>query len=193
MWTAKLDVVMRQEHRAGEKMIVDYAGQTVAVVDRDTGELREAQIFVAVLGASNYTYAEATWTQTLADWIASHVRAFEFYGGCSEILVPDDVPRNIIREQPAGRGIEDRDTDGGDFDKGLEVGPRALFGTVGVSVRDGGRSLFGEEREDFLVFDGEGLPAFLLGKVEVADMRAPVAHGRSLEGARRQACVAKAE
>ena len=54
---------------------------------RNTGELREAQIFVAVLGASNYTYAEATWTQTLPDWIASHVRAFEFYGGCSELLI----------------------------------------------------------------------------------------------------------
>ena len=74
-----------------------YAGHTVAVVNRDTGELREAQIFVAVLGASNYTYAEATWTQTLPDWIASHVRAFEFMGGTTELLIPDDVPRNIIR------------------------------------------------------------------------------------------------
>ena len=96
-WTAKLDVVMRQEHRACEKMFVDYAGQTVPVVDRETGELREAQIFVAVLGASNYTYAEATWAQALPDWIASHVRAFRFYRGCSELLSPDDVPRNIIR------------------------------------------------------------------------------------------------
>ena len=61
-WAAKVDVVMRQEHRADERMFVDYAGHTVAVVNRDTGELREAQIFVAVLGASNYTYAEATWT-----------------------------------------------------------------------------------------------------------------------------------
>ena len=79
-WAAKVDVVMRQEHRAGEKMFVDYAGHTVPVVDRETGELREAQIFVAVLGASNYTYGEATWTQTLPDWIASHVRAFQFHG-----------------------------------------------------------------------------------------------------------------
>ena len=63
-WAAKLDVVMRFEHRAGERMFVDYAGQTVPTVDRQTGELREAQVFVAVLGASNYTYAEATWTQT---------------------------------------------------------------------------------------------------------------------------------
>ena len=95
-WAAKVDVVMRFEHRAGERMFVDYAGHTVGVVNRDTGELREAQIFVAVLGASNYTYAEATWTQTLPDWCASHVRAFEFMGGSTELLMPDDVPRNII-------------------------------------------------------------------------------------------------
>ena len=81
-WSAKLDVVMRQDHRAGEKMFVDYAGQTVPVVNRETGELREAQVFVAVLGASSYTFAEATWTQSLPDWTASHVRAFEFFGGC---------------------------------------------------------------------------------------------------------------
>ena len=92
-----LDVVMRQEHRAGEKMFVDYAGQTVPVVDRETGEERQAQVFVAVLGASSYTFAEATWTQTLPDWTASHVRAFEFFGGCPELLIPDDVPWNIIR------------------------------------------------------------------------------------------------
>ena len=96
-WTAKLDVVMRQEHRAGEKVFVDYAGQTVPVVDRETGELRQAQVFVAVLGASNYTYAEATWTQTLADWIASHVRAFEFYDGCSELLIPDNLRSAVSR------------------------------------------------------------------------------------------------
>ena len=87
-WAAKVDVVMRQEHRAGEKMFVDYAGHTVGVVNRDTAwALREAQIFVAVLGASNYTYAEATWTQTLPDWIASHVRAFEFMGGSTELVI----------------------------------------------------------------------------------------------------------
>ena len=83
---------MRQEHRAGEKMFVDYAGHTVAVVDPHTGEVREAQIFVAVLGASNYTFAEATWTQALPDWIASHVRAFEFYGGCAELVIYNHRP-----------------------------------------------------------------------------------------------------
>ena len=80
-WSAK----RRQDHRAGEKMFVDYAGQTVPVVNR-TGELREAQVFVAELGASSYTFAEATWTQSLPDWTASHVRAFEFFGGCPELV-----------------------------------------------------------------------------------------------------------
>ena len=64
-WAAKLDLVMRQEHRAGEKLFVDYAGQTASVVDPETGEARPAQVFVAVLGASSYTFAEATWPQTL--------------------------------------------------------------------------------------------------------------------------------
>ena len=74
-WRRQLDVVLRQEHRAGEKMFVDYAGQTVAVTDPKTGEVRQAEVFVAVLGASNYTYAEATWTQNLWDWTHSHVRS----------------------------------------------------------------------------------------------------------------------
>jgi len=96
-WAMKLDVVMRQDHRAGEKLFVDYAGQTAEVVDRRTGEIRQAQIFVAVLGASNYTYAEATWTQQLPDWIGSHVRAFEFLGGTSEILVPDNLRSGVFK------------------------------------------------------------------------------------------------
>jgi transposase len=89
-WEKKLDVVMRQEHRAGDKMYVDHAGPTVPVVDPESGELREASIFVAVLGASSYTYAEATWTRDLYDWIGSHVRAFEFFGGSTEAVVPDN-------------------------------------------------------------------------------------------------------
>jgi len=90
-WFNKRDPVMRQHHRAGEKLFVDYAGQTVPVVDRRTGEVREAQIFVATLGASNYTYAEATWTQALPDWIASHERAFRFMEGVTEVVVPDNL------------------------------------------------------------------------------------------------------
>jgi len=94
-WAGKVDLVMRQEHRAGEKLFVDYAGQAVGVIDRRTGEVRDAQIFVAVLGASSYAYAEATWTQTLPDWIGSHVRAFTYLGGCPEILVPDNLKSGV--------------------------------------------------------------------------------------------------
>jgi transposase len=89
-WAKKLDVVMRQEHRAGDKTFVDHAGPTVPVIDRDSGEIREASIFVAVLGASSYTYAEATWTRGLYDWIGSHIRAFDFFGGVSAAVVPDN-------------------------------------------------------------------------------------------------------
>lgn len=77
-WAAKLDVVMRHEHRAGEKMFVDYAGQTVDVIDQETGEIHKTQIFVAVLGASSYTYAEATYSQKVEDWIGSHTRLKPF-------------------------------------------------------------------------------------------------------------------
>jgi len=90
-WAAKLDLVMRQTHRAGEKLFVDYAGQGIPVVNRHSGEVHEAAIFVAVLGASNYTYAEATWTQSLPDWIGSHVRTFAALGGVPEIVVPDNL------------------------------------------------------------------------------------------------------
>jgi transposase len=94
-WQKQLDVVLRQEHRAGEKMFVDYAGQTVAVTDPKSGEARQAQVFVAVLGASNYTYAEATWTQNLWDWTSSHVRAFEFFQGSSRLVVPDNLKSGV--------------------------------------------------------------------------------------------------
>lgn len=96
-WQGKLDVVMRQDHRAGEKLFVDYAGQTVPVVDRATGEIRETQIFIAVLGASNYTYAEATWTQGLPDWIGSHLRTFAFLGGVPELVVPDNLRAGVSK------------------------------------------------------------------------------------------------
>lgn len=89
-WANKIDIAMRQEHRAGDKTYVDHAGPTVPVIDPESGELREASIFVAVLGASSYTYAEATWTRGLYDWIGSHIRAFEFFSGVSEAIVPDN-------------------------------------------------------------------------------------------------------
>jgi transposase len=94
-WSGKVDLVMRQEHRAGDKLFVDYAGQTIPIINRATGEIKQAQIFVAVLGASNYTYAEATWTQSLPDWINSHVRAFSFFGGVPEVVVPDNLKSGV--------------------------------------------------------------------------------------------------
>jgi len=96
-WRGKLDVVMRQDHRAGEKLFVDYAGQTVPVMDRTSGEIRAAQIFIAVLGASNYTYAEATWTQGLPDWIGSHLRTFAYLGGVPELVVPDNLRAGVSK------------------------------------------------------------------------------------------------
>ena len=90
-WRAAQRRSMRQLHRAGEKLFIDYCGPTVPVVDAATGEVRAAQIFVAVLGASSYTYAEASWSQSLPDWIASHQRALRFLGGVPELLVPDNL------------------------------------------------------------------------------------------------------
>jgi transposase len=94
-WKSKLDLVLRQEHRAGEKLFVDYAGQTVPVTNPKTGEVTQASIFVAVLGASNYTYADASWKQDLACWIRSHVRALEFLGASPAVLVPDNLKTGV--------------------------------------------------------------------------------------------------
>lgn len=95
-WSKHLDVWMRQPHKAGEKLFVDYAGHTMPVVhNNETGEIKDAQIFVASLGASSLIYTEATWTQTLPDWIGSHVRAFEFFEGCPEIVVPDNLKSGV--------------------------------------------------------------------------------------------------
>jgi transposase len=94
-WLKKLDVTLRQEHRAGEKLFIDYAGQTVSIVGPKTGEITEAQIFVATLGASNYTFAEASLSQDLPSWIKSHVHAFEFFGGVAQILVPDNLKSGV--------------------------------------------------------------------------------------------------
>ncbi|MBT7483336.1 IS21 family transposase [Candidatus Peregrinibacteria bacterium] len=90
-WSQKLDLSMRQSHKAGEKMFVDYSGQTAQVTDPKTGEIKNAQIFVAVLGASNYTYAEASWSQKLPDFIASHVNAFRFFEGVPAMVIPDNL------------------------------------------------------------------------------------------------------
>lgn len=96
-YAKKLDISMRQVHHAGEKLFVDYCGETVPVIDKSTGEVHGCQIFVAVLGASNFTYAEATYTQGLSDWTSSHVRTLEYIGGVPEILVPDNLLSGITK------------------------------------------------------------------------------------------------
>jgi transposase len=97
-WASRLSVTMRQAHIGGDKLFVDYAGDTVPViVDRLTGQVRAAQIFVAVMGASNFTYAEASWTQALADWIGAHTRAFAALGGVPKLLVPDNTKVAVIK------------------------------------------------------------------------------------------------
>src|SRR5260370_39152701 len=89
---------MRQTHVGGEKLFVDYAGDTVPVIiDRLTGEVRAAQIFVAAMGASNFTYVEATWTQALADWIGAHMHAFAAIGGVPHLLVPHNAKDAVIK------------------------------------------------------------------------------------------------
>ena len=96
-WKGRLTPTMRQKHIVGEKMFVDYAGTTVGVIDGSTGEVLQARVFVAVLGASNYTYAEATWSQTLPDWIGAHCRAFAFFGGVSRQIVSDNLKSGVIK------------------------------------------------------------------------------------------------
>ena len=96
-WEGKLSPVMRQRHPAGERLFVDYAGLTINVIAPETGEVCAAQLFVATLGASNYTYCEATWTQGLPDWIASHERAFAFFGGVPAQVVPDNLKSGVTR------------------------------------------------------------------------------------------------
>jgi len=96
-WIQKLDPSMRQRHRVGEKVFVDYSGKKPHIVDRRTGEVIDVELFVGVLGASSYTYAEATGDQKLASWIASHTRMLEFFSGSSEIFVPDNLKSGITK------------------------------------------------------------------------------------------------
>jgi len=91
----RLSPVMRQHHAAGDKVFVDYSGKKICIVDPETGVVRDAEIFVAVLGASNHTYAEAGWTQTLPGWIEAHVRMFRFLGGVPRLVVPDNLKSGV--------------------------------------------------------------------------------------------------
>ncbi|MDQ6760343.1 MAG: DDE-type integrase/transposase/recombinase [Acidobacteriota bacterium] len=95
-WRRKQDVVLRQEHEAGEKLFVDWAGTTIPIYD-PTGAAQQAHLFVAVLGASSYTYAEATSDEQLANWIGAHVRAFEFDQGVPKLVVPDNTKTGVTK------------------------------------------------------------------------------------------------
>lgn len=94
-WLSTRRPTMRQTHRAGERAYVDYSGKKATVADRETGELGEVELFVGVLGASSYTYAEATYTQQVADFIASHVRMLEYFGGAPSLLTPDQLKSGV--------------------------------------------------------------------------------------------------
>ena len=96
-WAGRLKPTMRQIHLAGERMFVDFAGRTAEVVDATTGEIVPVQIFVAVLGASSFTYAEAVWSQKLPDWIAAHVRAFAYFGGAARPTVSDNLKAGVTQ------------------------------------------------------------------------------------------------
>src|ERR1700724_3201210 len=96
-WAGRLKPIMRQTHVAGEKLFVDFAGRTAEVVDGLTGEIIPVQIFVAVLGASSFTYAEAVWSQKLPDWIAAHGRAFAYFGGVAPQTVSDNLKAGSSR------------------------------------------------------------------------------------------------
>jgi transposase len=90
-WALRLDAVLRQDHRAGEKLFVDFSGEGLPITDPLTGMVTPAELFVAVLGASNSTYAEALASQQLPHWITGHVHTFEFLDSVPEILVPDNL------------------------------------------------------------------------------------------------------
>jgi transposase len=97
-WEGRLPLVMRQSHAGGEKMFVDYAGDTVpVVVNRRTGEKRDAHLFVAVLGGSSLSFACATWTEQFPDWVEGHNAAFAFFGGVAQLLVPDNAKVAVIK------------------------------------------------------------------------------------------------
>ena len=104
-WRRRISATMRQTHLAGEKLFVDWAGDTMPVFDPATGEEYRARIFVAALGASNYTYAEARWTETLPDWIGAHVNALAAIGGVPKALVPDNLKAGITKPSRYEPGI----------------------------------------------------------------------------------------
>lgn len=105
-WLGKQRLSMRQVHRAGEKTFIDYSGKKPQLVDRRTGEVTEVELYVAVLGASNYTYAVATYTQQSADFVGGTVRAFEYFRGVTEVIVPDQLKSAVTRPCKYEPGIQ---------------------------------------------------------------------------------------
>ncbi len=97
-WAKRLPVTMRQAHLGGDKLFVDYAGDTVPVIiDVRTGKTQDAHIFVAVMGGSSLTFAHASWTETLPAWIDAHIQAFAYFGGAPRLLVPDNPKVAVIK------------------------------------------------------------------------------------------------
>ena len=96
-WAKQLSPSMRQIHVPGEKGFIDYSGDKIEIVDPKSGEIREAELFVFTLGASSYTFAEASWSQDVESWINSHVRAFEFFGGVPSLLIPDNLKSAVTK------------------------------------------------------------------------------------------------
>jgi transposase len=104
-WRKRLSPTMRQTHVAGEKLFVDWAGDTVPIFDLMTGEVHAAHLFVAALGASSYIYSEGRWTETLPDWIGAHVNTFDFLGGVPKAVVPDNPKVAVIKPSRYEPGI----------------------------------------------------------------------------------------
>jgi transposase len=96
-WARAQNLTLRQQHQPGERMFVDYAGAGIPIHNRDTGEIHQATIFVAALGVSSYTFAEATWSQELPCWIGSHIRALEYFGGLPMLVVPDNLKTGVTK------------------------------------------------------------------------------------------------
>ncbi len=96
-WSRAQKLTLRQQHNPGEKLFVDYAGATIPIHKRDTGEVDQAAIFVAAMGFSSYTFAEATWSQQLPCWIGSHIRAFEYFGGLPMLVIPDNPKTGVSK------------------------------------------------------------------------------------------------
>lgn len=96
-WLDKQPYYMRQHHKGGEKVFVDYSGTKIKIIDSDSGDYREAEIFVGVMGASNYIFLEGTWTQKLNDWVTSHIRMFEHLGGVPHLVIPDNLKSGVIK------------------------------------------------------------------------------------------------